>query len=99
MGSIQLGAVIIGRTSSLLTATEGSMRCSIGTCLSKSSCDAVASLARANFLSNSRTRILSSAWLDHSRGVGLLVLLLIRLVDLEQWVLMAPRIPWWLYPG
>ena len=37
--------------------------------------------------------------LDHSRGVGLLVLLLIRLVDLEQWVLMAPRIPWWLYPG
>ena len=22
-----------------------------------------------------------------------------QLVDLEQWVLMAPRIPWWLYPG
>ena len=36
---------------------------------------------------------------DHLRGVGLLVLLLIRLVDLEKWVLMAPRIPWWLYPG
>ena len=30
---------------------------------------------------------------------GFTVLLLIRLVDLEQWVLMAPRIPWWLYPG
>ena len=28
-----------------------------------------------------------------------MVLLLIRLVDLEQWVLMAARIPWWLYPG
>ena len=37
--------------------------------------------------------------LARSRGVGLLVLLLIRLVDLEQWVLMAPRIPWWLYLG
>ena len=30
---------------------------------------------------------------------GFTVLLLIRLIDLEQWVLMAPRIPWWLYPG
>ena len=46
MGSIHLGAVITGRTSSLLTFTEGSMRCSTGTRLSKSSCDAVASLAR-----------------------------------------------------
>ena len=44
-------------------------------------------------------KILSSAWLDHSRGVCLLVLPLIRLVDLVQWVLMAPRIPWWFYPG
>ena len=48
MGSIQLGAVIIGRASSLLTSTEGSMRCSTGTRLSKSSYGAVASLARAS---------------------------------------------------
>ena len=42
-------------------------------------------------------RTLSSAWLDHSRGVGLLVLLFIRLVDLEQCVLMAPWIPWFFF--
>ena len=30
---------------------------------------------------------------------GSLVVRLIRLVDLEQWGLMAPRIPWWPYPG
>ena len=22
-----------------------------------------------------------------------------QVVDLEQWVMMAPRIPWWPYPG
>ena len=38
---------------------------------------------------------MSSVWLDHSRGLVLLVSQLIRLVKLEQWVLMAPRIPWW----
>ena len=38
-------------------------------------------------------RILSSAWLDHSRGVALLVLLLIRHIDLEQWVLYGSTDP------
>ena len=48
MGSIQLDVVIIGRISSLLTSIEGSMRCSTGTRLSKSSYEAVVSLARAS---------------------------------------------------
>ena len=48
MGSIKLGVVITRRTSSLLMFTKGSMRCSTGTHLSKSSYGAVASLARAS---------------------------------------------------
>ena len=69
MGSIQLGVVITRRTSSLLTFIEGSMRCSTGTHQSKSSCDAVASLARESTreffvlgtcLTSTRTNFLSN---------------------------------------
>ena len=48
MGSIQLGAGITERTSSLLMSIEGSKGCSTGTHLSKSSYGAIASLARAS---------------------------------------------------
>ena len=48
MGSIQLGSDITGEVSSSLTLTEGSGRCSTGASLPRSSCEAVASLARAS---------------------------------------------------
>ena len=48
MGSIQLGSDITGETSPLSKLTEGSRRCSIGISLSKSSCEAVASFAKAS---------------------------------------------------
>ena len=48
MGSIQLGSDITGETSPLSTLTEGSGRCSIGVSLPMSSCEAVASFAKAS---------------------------------------------------
>ena len=47
MGSIQLGSDITGETSPLSTLTEGSSRCSIGVSLPRSSCEDVASFAKA----------------------------------------------------
>ena len=48
MGSIQLGSDMTGATSSSLRSIEGSARCSIGVSLLRSSCEAVASFARAS---------------------------------------------------
>ena len=48
MGSIQLGSDITGETSPSLMLTEGSERCSTGISLPRSSCEAVASLAKAS---------------------------------------------------
>ena len=48
MGSIQLDSDITGETSPLLTLIEGSGRCSIGISLPRSSCEAVASFAKAS---------------------------------------------------
>ena len=48
MGSIQLGAVITRKISSLLMFIEGFRRCLTGIRLSRSSCDAVANFARAS---------------------------------------------------
>ena len=46
-GGIQLDLDIIGETSPLSMLTEGSGRCSIGISLPRSSCEAVASFAKA----------------------------------------------------
>ena len=48
MGSIQLSSDIIGETSPLSMLIEGSGRCSTGISLPKSSCEAVASFAKAS---------------------------------------------------
>ena len=48
MGSIQLGSNITGETSPLSMLTKGSGRCSIGASLPRSSCEVVASFAKAS---------------------------------------------------
>ena len=48
MGSIQLSSDITGETSSLLKLTKGSGRCSIGISLPRSSCEVIASFAKAS---------------------------------------------------
>ena len=48
MGSIQLGSDIIVETSPLSMFIEGSRRCSAGISLPRSSCEAVASFAKAS---------------------------------------------------
>ena len=48
MGSIQLGSDITGKTSQLPMLIEGSGRCSIGVSLPRSSCEAVATFAKAS---------------------------------------------------
>ena len=48
MGSIQLGSDITGATSPLSMLTEGSERCSTGIILLRSSCEVVASFAKAS---------------------------------------------------
>ena len=50
MGSIQLGLDITGETSPLSTLTKGFGRFSIGISLPRSSCEAVASFAKASAL-------------------------------------------------
>ena len=47
MGSIQLSSDITGETSLLSTLNEGFGRCLIGISLPRSSCEAVASFAKA----------------------------------------------------
>ena len=48
MGSIQLGSDITEETSPLSMLTEGSGRCSTGISMPRSSCEAVASFAKAS---------------------------------------------------
>ena len=48
MGSIQLGSDITGETSQLSMLTVGSERCSTDISLPRSSCEAVASFAKAS---------------------------------------------------
>ena len=48
MGSIQLGSDITGNTSLLSRLTEGSRRCLTGISLPRSSCEGVASFAKAS---------------------------------------------------
>ena len=48
MGSIQLGSDITRETSPLSMLTEGSGRCSTGISLPRSSCEVVASFAKAS---------------------------------------------------
>ena len=48
MGFIKLGSDITGDASSSSTFIEGSRRCSTSTYLSRSSCDVIASFARAS---------------------------------------------------
>ena len=48
MGSIQLGSNITGETSPLSMFTEGYGRCSTGISLLRSSCEAIASFAKAS---------------------------------------------------
>ena len=48
MGSIQLGSDVTGETSTPLRSMEGSVRCSTGVSLLRSSCEVVASFARVS---------------------------------------------------